>query len=78
MNYLKVDGKNFLNFEFAGEQKVISVVQQYNKYDDTGSETAYEDVYKIKIHDITLRQLLLFHSIYVSKSQGDILRLVQA
>ena len=46
MNYLKIDPTNFIKFEFSGENKSISIVQQYNKYhESTGFETAYDDIY---------------------------------
>jgi hypothetical protein len=60
-NYLKVDPKNFILLEFATEQKVISIVQQFTKTSSkTGDETEFETIYNIRVHDITLRELLLF------------------
>jgi hypothetical protein len=60
-NYLKVDQRNFILFEFATDIKVISIMQQYTTENaKTGEETNFEVIYKIRIHDITLRELLLF------------------
>jgi hypothetical protein len=39
--------------------------------------TIYESIYKIKIHEITLRELLIFQSFYVSKTASDIVYLIQ-
>ena len=65
-NYLKVEPDNFLRFEFSGERKEIHILQQFNKQNTkSGEETAFDDVYKIKISDITLRELLIFQSLYV-------------
>jgi hypothetical protein len=65
-NYLKVDRDNFIQFEFAGQKKVINIIQQYSKKNSkTGDETAYDGIYKVRINDITLRELLLFQSLYV-------------
>lgn len=59
-NYLKVDRKNFILFEFATDINVISIMQQYTTNKNDGEETNFESVYKIRIHEITLRELLLF------------------
>jgi len=31
VNYLKIDPNNFLEFQFSGEEKCITVMQQYSK-----------------------------------------------
>jgi len=50
-NYLKVDAKNFILFEFATDQKVISIVQQFTKTSTkTGDETEFENIYNIRMH----------------------------
>lgn len=68
-NYLKVDKNNFILFEFAADHKMISIMQQYTTKDDKyGEETNFETIYKIEIHEITLRELLLFASLYVAKT----------
>ena len=78
-NYLKVERDNYIRFEFSGEKKVIHVLQQFAKKNSkTGEETAWEDIYKIRISDITLRQLLLFQSLYVCNTQSDIFNLVKS
>lgn len=38
--------------------------------------TLYENIYKIKIHEVTLRELLIFQSFYVSKTATDIILLI--
>ena len=43
-----------------------------------GKETAYEDIYSLKVHDITLRELLFFQSLYVCATQTDILNLCKS
>ena len=37
----------------------------------------FKIIYQVKIDEITIRELLLFSSLYVCKSQSDMLRLVQ-
>ena len=76
-NYLKIDAKNFIFFEFAQEKRVINIMQQYTRESSkTGDETDFEAIYKVRVHDITLRELLLFKSFYVTKTQSDVLKLV--
>ena len=68
-NYLKIDANNFIHFQFAGDTKIISTVHQYTKLGRlTGYETAFEPILKIQIHTLTLRELLLFGSLYHCKS----------
>jgi hypothetical protein len=64
-NYLKVEKDNYIQFDFAGERKIIKVLQQFDKSGKSGQETAFDDIYEICISDITLRELLLFQSLYV-------------
>ena len=40
-------------------------------------ETTFESVYKVKIHEITLRELLILQSFYICKTQSDIQSLVK-
>ena len=37
----------------------------------------YDEIYKIKIHEITLRELLILQSFYICKTQSDIVNLVK-
>lgn len=70
MDFLKVDPENYILFECADEEKVISVEQEFhkgiteenkkNEEDDSATETKYDNIYSIKIYSITLRELLLF------------------
>lgn len=77
VNFLKVDGDNYILFECAEEDRVISIQQEYSlKSAETGEETQFDKIYSIKIHEITLRELLLFESLYVCKTQSDIVNLV--
>ena len=77
VNYLKIDSKNFIEFDFSTEDKQIKIVQQYTKKGKNSNEEHYfSSVYNIKIHEITLRELLLFQSLYVCNTQTDILDLV--
>jgi len=78
VNYLKVAAENYILFECAQEKHCISIQSEFSKQDATsGEETNYENVYSIQLHDITLRELLLFQSIYVCKTQSDIVALIE-
>ena len=77
IDFLKVDPENYILFECADEEKVISVEQEFHKgIADTGGdeedqsalETKYDNIYSIKIYSITLRELLLFKSLYLCKT----------
>ena len=77
-NFLKVDKNNYLLFECAKtNQRVVSIQQEYIKGDEnTGEEAAFWNLYKIKLHEITLRELLLFSSLYVCKTLSEIVDIV--
>ena len=44
----------------------------------TWTKTNFDDIFKIKVHEITLRELLLLQSIYACKTQSEIEMLVRA
>ena len=78
VNYLKVNKGNFVLFSCADEDRVIAIEQEFEKLNQSsGEETSYEAIYSIKLHEITLRELLLFQSLYVCKTQSDIVQLVE-
>ena len=48
------------------------------KTNDLGTdETNFENVYNINISDLTLRELLIFQSIYLCKTDAQINKVVQ-
>ena len=70
VNYLKIDPKNFIEFSFAGQEKTLSVMNPYKVWaagghNKEGGEDDFEAIQRIAIHEITLRELLLFQSLYV-------------
>jgi len=67
MLYLRNDKKNFIYFDFATEEKTICIIQQFEKGKGE-TETQFDNIYKIRIWEITLRELIIFQSIYVSNT----------
>lgn len=65
VDYLKVENRNHIMFacQFY-EDRQICVQEQYK---DTDRFTRFNDLFRIKIHEITLRELLLIQSIYLEK-----------
>jgi hypothetical protein len=69
LSYLKVDPQNFVNCRCQTyENRVISIEQENQRKINGKLSTIYEELYKIKIHEITLRELLILQSLYVSKT----------
>jgi hypothetical protein len=78
LSFLKVDPYNYLNFRCQDyNNRVISVEQEYIKEGFKGKENIYEDLYKIKIHEVTLRELLILQSIYTTSSTHEIVELLK-
>lgn len=77
-NYLKVDPENYLLFASAKmEKREIRVQQEYEKSSGgQGQETEFLEVYGVKLWQITLRELLLLNSIYLSKTLSSIVDIV--
>ena len=77
-NYLKVDKGNYILFSCAKySDRQVQIQQEYSKGQKGAEETDFQQIYNIKIWEITLRELLLFQSLYVCKTQADIVDLVQ-
>ena len=81
-NFLKVDPNNYLLFECAkSDKRLISIQQEYLKGEasspgDGGEEAAFWNLYNVRLHEITLRELLLFKSLYVCKTLSEIVDIV--
>ena len=60
LSFLKVEQCNFINFKCQDyNNRIISIEQEWHKHYGDKIETKYDEVYKIKIHEITLRELLI-------------------
>ena len=76
-NFLKVDKNNYLLFSCAKmEKREVAVQQEFTRTSNNSDETDFEKIYNIKIWTITLRELMLMQSLYVCKTQSDIVDLV--
>lgn len=63
-NYLKIEESNHIMFKMQFyEDRQICVQEQYS---DTEKNTHFDDIFSIKIHEITLRELMLVQSIFAS------------
>jgi hypothetical protein len=69
-NYLKIEPNNHLLFacQFY-ENRQVCIQHQYL---DGANQTVFSDIYRIKVWEITLRELMLLQSIYACKNQSDI------
>ena len=75
-NYLKIEPTNHILFAMQFyEDRQICIQEQY---DDNERQTHFDDIFRIKIHEITLRELLLVQSIYACPVQSEIEKLVDA
>ena len=67
LSYLKIEGKNYINFKCQDyNNRVISIEQEWHRYENGKIvSTHYDEIYKIKIHEVTLRELLILQSFYI-------------
>lgn len=72
-DYLKLDAQNNIFFECAQEEKILRIQCQYKS---KRGENRFEDIYKIKISAMNIRQLLLMQSIFHCDTSLDVLKLV--
>jgi hypothetical protein len=79
LSYLKVESINYINFRCQDyENRIMSIEQEWtNKNEDGTVSTHYDEIYKIKIHEVTLRELLILQSFYVSRTTSDIIKLIR-
>jgi hypothetical protein len=56
----------------------MSIEQEWTQMRSDGTmSTHYDEIYKIKIHEVTLRELLILQSFYVSRTTSDIINLIK-
>ena len=79
LSFLKVEGINMLNFCCQDyNNRIISIEQEWKKNVNTDQQsTHYSEVYKLKIHEISLRELLILQSFYLTKNNSQVLALVK-
>lgn len=66
MSYLKVDALNFINFRCQDyNNRIISIEQEEEIFTGKVRSHQYREIYKIKIHEITLRELMILQSFYI-------------
>jgi len=46
--------------------------------EQSGGEAAFWNLYNVKLHTITLRELLLFQSLYVTRTLSDMVKIVRS
>ena len=69
-NYLKIEKTNHLLFACQDYwNRQVCIQEQYNDNED---QTKFDDIYRIKIFEPTLRELMMIQSIYACKQQSDI------
>lgn len=79
LSFLKVEGINQVTFYCQDyNNRIVAIEQEWKKNAGTDEETTlYSQIYKLKINEITLRELLILQSFYLSKSNSEVLALVK-
>lgn len=66
-----MDQTNLMNFKCQEySNRVVSIEQEHTSggVGDARRDSYYYDIYKIKIHEVTLRELLILQSLYLCKT----------
>lgn len=75
VNFLKIEKTNHILFACQYyDDRQVCIQEQYK---DQCGQTNFTDIFRIKIWEITLRELMLLQSLYASKSVSDVERLVK-
>jgi len=80
MSFLKADPENYIHFASQNMSKREIQIQYEYKEGDLGKEkdtNHFKNLYSVKINTITLRELLLFKSIYYCSTLRDINELIE-
>ena len=80
-SFLKIDPINYIKYECQDyNNRVISIENEFKKAIPglpKQFETHTTSVYKIKISEITLRELMILQSFYLCRTQQEIVELVK-
>ena len=78
LSYLKLSSSNFIKLACQDyDNRVVSVQQEYKKLENGVMMTFQDTIYSIKIHEVTLRELLILESFYVTRTALDIYELIR-
>lgn len=74
MDYLKVYPTNYMLFNGCKNEETLLQVQQeyYRKKRDGSGESMFQTLTNIKLKKLTLRELLIFYSLYLCETNADI------
>jgi hypothetical protein len=74
IDYLKIEPDQHLFYACQYyDDRQVCVQEQYT---DQDGRTNFTDIYRLKVHEITLRELMLVQSLYASKTASDVSHLV--
>jgi hypothetical protein len=73
-NYLKVEPNNHICIQDLNNEILVMIQEQVT---NSLGETSYEDILKVRLNEITLRELLVLQSLYLCKTQSEIIELVK-
>jgi hypothetical protein len=78
IDYLKIEEDQHLFYACQYyDDRQVCVQEQFNIHNkDQGDRTDFTDIYRLKVHEITLRELMLVQSLYASKTASDVSHLV--
>lgn len=75
-NFLKMEESNHLYFNEEDSTCTIAVRQEFIAEDGDDNENEFQDIYNVYLQSITLRELLLFKSLYACDAASQITELV--
>lgn len=75
-NYLKIEDSNMINFENSMLGDVKTVIIQEQHLDKSGN-TYYDEIFRINLELMGLRELILVQSLFFLETSGEIMELIE-
>lgn len=72
---LKLENSNLIKVSQEEDDWIISIQEQF--HDHSTHQTKFDEIYKIRIKPFDLRELLLIQSIFYSRQQFDLVKLIE-
>lgn len=75
--YLEIDDSNFLSFERPNQGSLNRLVKIQEQQLDNYGNTYYDEIYSVNMDEMSLSQLIVIQSLFMSDSAMDVIELIK-